>query len=86
MANADYAYDACATVRCVVVHLQALNCRGMQGYALNTPGEGLCSRKAAGQSCNAHSDRLVPYLHSWRYHNQMIAMLMQLRLSDLHAA
>jgi hypothetical protein len=46
MANADYAYDACATVRRVV---QALNCRGMQGYALNTPGEGLCSRKAAGQ-------------------------------------
>jgi hypothetical protein len=33
-----------------VVHLQALNCRGMQGYALNTPGEGLCSRKAAGQT------------------------------------
>jgi hypothetical protein len=49
MANADYACDACSTVRCVV-HLQALNCRGMQGYALNTPGEGLCSRKAAGQT------------------------------------
>jgi hypothetical protein len=85
MANADYAYDACSTVRGVVVHLQALNCRGMQGYALNTPGEGLCSRKAAGQTRT-----LIGWFHiciHWDIiSNQMIVMLMPLRLSDLHTA